>query len=183
MRGQRHSRRACRSRRVGARRKPRGRAGGPGHARRNRVADQLEVRLSDVFDAIDPAADGPFDVGVFDPPFRWFQPHDLLEMATADPSYRALTRFMREARLHLSDRGRLLVFFGSSGDLDYLQRLVAEEGFGTEVLARKTLVEDGWQVEYITYRLTPYRFENVGDGTGDGCERPLGSRKSADLKQ
>ena len=125
------------------------------NARRNGVADRVEVRLSDVFDAVDPAADGPFDVVVFDPPFRWFQPRDLLEMATADPGYRALTRFVREARLHLSGHGRLLVFFGSSGDLGYLQRLVAEEGFRTEVLARKMLVEDGWQVEYITYRLTP----------------------------
>lgn len=125
------------------------------NARRNGVADRFEVRLSDVFDAVDPASDGPFDAVVFDPPFRWFQPRDLLEVATADPGYLALTRFMREARLHLSDRGRLLVFFGSSGDLDYLQRLVAEEGFGTEVLARETLVKDGWQVEYITYRLTP----------------------------
>jgi release factor glutamine methyltransferase len=92
---------------------------------------------------------------VFGPPFRWFQLRDLFEMATADPGYRTRKRFIREARLHLSDRGRLLVFFGSSGDLGDLQRLVAEEGFGTEVLARKTLVKDGWQVEYITYRLTP----------------------------
>lgn len=92
---------------------------------------------------------------VFDPPFRWFQPRGLLEMATAGPSYRALTRFVREVQLHLSHRGRLLVFFGGSGDLGYLQRLVAEEGFAAETLARKTMVEDGWQVEYITYRLTP----------------------------
>ncbi len=76
-------------------------------------------------------------------------------MATADPGYRALTRFVREARLYLSDRGRLLVFFGSSGDLGYLRRLVVEEGFGTEVIARETLEKDGEQVEYVTYRLTP----------------------------
>lgn len=125
------------------------------NARRNGVAGRTEVRLSDVFDSVDPVADGPFDVVVFDPPFRWFQPCDLLEMATADPGYRALTRFVSDARLHLSDRGRLLVFFGSSGDLGYLQRLVAEEGFRSEVLARKTLVEDGWQIKYVTYRLTP----------------------------
>ena len=125
------------------------------NARRNGVADRLEVRLSDVFDAVDPQADGPFDAVVFDPPFRWFEPRDLLEMATADPGYRALTRFVREARLYLSDRGRLLVFFGSSGDLNYLQRLVAEEGFGTEMLARENLEKDGEQVEYVTYRLTP----------------------------
>lgn len=96
------------------------------NARRNGVADRFEARLSDVFDAVDLASDGPFDVVVCDPPFRWFQPRDLLEMATADPGYRALKRFMREARLYLSARGRLLVFFGSSGDLGYLQRLVAE---------------------------------------------------------
>ena len=125
------------------------------NARCNGVADRLEVRLSDVFDTVDLTADGPFDIVVFDPPFRWFQPRDLFEMATADLGYQALNRFMREARLHLSDRGRLLVFFGSSGDLGYLQRLIAEEGFGTEVMARKTLVKDSRQVEYITYRLTP----------------------------
>ncbi|CAA9429397.1 MAG: hypothetical protein AVDCRST_MAG37-483 [uncultured Rubrobacteraceae bacterium] len=124
-------------------------------ARRNGVDNRFEVRLSDVFDAVDPTADGPFDVMVFDPPFRWFLPRALLEMATADPGYRALTRFMREARLHLSDRGRLLVFFGSSGDLGYLQRLVAAEGFETEVLSHKARVDAGWQVEYITYRLRP----------------------------
>jgi release factor glutamine methyltransferase len=128
---------------------------GRDNARRNGVVGRLEVRLSDVFDTVNPAADDPFDVVVFDPPFRWFQPRELLEMATTDPGYRALTRFMREARLHLSDCGRLLVFFGSSGVLGYLQRLVAEEGFGTEVLARKTLADEGGQVEYITYRLMP----------------------------
>ena len=42
------------------------------------------------------------------------------------------------------------MFFGSSGDLGYLQRLIAQERFRTKVLARKTLAEDGWQVEYIT---------------------------------
>lgn len=125
------------------------------NARRNGVADRFEARLSDVFDAVEPEVDGQFDLIVFDPPFRPFRPRDLLEMATADPGYRALTRFVREARLHLSERGRLLVFFGSSGDLGYLQRLVAEEGFGSEVIARKTLAKDGGQVEYVTYRITP----------------------------
>ncbi len=125
------------------------------NARRNGVAGRFEARFSDVFDAVHPASDGPFDVVVFDPPFRWFRPRDLLEMATADPGYRALNCFVREARPYLSDRGRLLVFFGSSGDLGYLQRLVAEEGFRTEVLAHEKDVKDGWQVEYITYRFTP----------------------------
>lgn len=76
-------------------------------------------------------------------------------MATADSGYRALTRFVREVRLHLSAHGRLLVFFGSSGDLGYLHRLVDEKEFKTEVLARETLAKEGSQVEYFTYRFTP----------------------------
>ena len=56
------------------------------NARRNGVTDRLEVRLSDIFDTVDPASDGPFDVVVFDPTFRWFQPRDLLEVATQTPA-------------------------------------------------------------------------------------------------
>lgn len=133
------------------------------NAHRNGVADRLEVRLSDVFDSVDPATDGPFDVVVFDPPFRWFRPRHPLEMATADPGYRALTRFMRETRGHLSKRGRLLLFFGSSGDLDYLKRLVEEEGFETEILGRESLTKDGWEVEYLTYLLTPSVARSFGE--------------------
>lgn len=123
-----------------------------GNAEANGVADRVEVRHSDVFSSI-PADERLFDLMIFDPPFRWFRPRDLLETATADPDYRALTTFIREVPDYLSARGRVLVFFGSSGDLAYLQRLVAERGFRSEVLASRTRTKEGWQVEYITYRL------------------------------
>ena len=70
LRGQWHSRHARRSRRACARCQPRGRAGGPGQRSSQRVTERLEVRLSDVFDAVDPVADGPYDLVVFDLPFR-----------------------------------------------------------------------------------------------------------------
>lgn len=119
------------------------------------VADRVEVRLSDVFDAVDEVKDGPFDLIVFDPPFRWFEPRDLLEMGTADPGYRALTRFVRDVRRYLSEDGRLLMFFGTSGDIEYFQRLLAEARFNVEVIQRRDLVTDEWEVEYFTYRITP----------------------------
>ncbi|MGH3575022.1 MAG: methyltransferase [Pseudonocardiaceae bacterium] len=55
------------------------------NALRNGVADRVEVRRSDVFSNVD----GRFDLIVFDPPFRWFAPRDVLEAATTDENYGA----------------------------------------------------------------------------------------------
>lgn len=120
------------------------------NAVRNRVADRIEIRHSDVFSNVN----GVFDLIIFDPPFRWFAPRDLLEAATTDENYRAMTMFFRQSRRHLTDRGRMLIFFGSSGDLVYLQQLIDHEGFKREVLAQHSLVKDGWQVDYFTFRIT-----------------------------
>jgi release factor glutamine methyltransferase len=61
--------------------------------------------------------------------------------------------FFRNARQHLSARGRMLIFFGTSGDLAYLEQLIEEEGFSAEVLASQDLTKDGWRVDYFTFRL------------------------------
>jgi release factor glutamine methyltransferase len=121
------------------------------NAARNGVADHIDVHHSDVFSDVE----GRFDLVVFDPPFRWFAPRDLQEVAITDENYGAMTRFFRAARQYLTERGRMLIFFGTSGDLGYLERLADEEGFTKEVLAREDLVRDGWRVEYLTFRMTP----------------------------
>lgn len=130
---------------------PRALAAARENAELNGVAERVEVRHSDVFGAVD----GEFDLIVFDPPFRWFRPRDTFEAATTDENYRALTAFFRSARRHLAHRGRMLVTFGTSGDLGYLQRLIAEEEFTSRTVATEGLVKDGVRVEYVTYRLAP----------------------------
>jgi release factor glutamine methyltransferase len=120
------------------------------NAERNGVADRIEVRHSDVFSDVD----GGFDLIIFDPPFRWFAPRDWLEAATTDENYQAMTTFFRDARQHLTPAGRMLIFFGSSGDLAYLRRLIDEEAYAAEVVAQQDLIKDGWQVNYFTLRLT-----------------------------
>lgn len=117
------------------------------NAARNGVADQVEVRRSDVFDAVA----GTFDLVVFDPPFRWFRPRDLLEAATTDENYRALAAFFAGAREHLAAGGRMLVFFGTSGDLDHVRHLMSAHGFTAQVVASDRLTRDGWTVEYFTF--------------------------------
>jgi release factor glutamine methyltransferase len=120
------------------------------NAERNGVAGRVEVRSSDVFSAVGEA----FDLIVFDPPFRWFKPRDLADTAITDEGYRAMTTFFRHARRHLAPGGRMLIFFGTSGDMGYLKRLMAEEGFSWAEAARLAGERDGIPVEYVTFRVT-----------------------------
>ncbi|UBU08917.1 methyltransferase [Nonomuraea gerenzanensis] len=120
------------------------------NAARNHVADRVEVRHSDVFSHVE----GRFDLIVFDPPFRWFAPRDLFEAATTDEDYRAMTAFFRDAGRHLTPGGRVLIGFGTAGDLAYLERLSDEAGFTRQVVAHRDLVRDGWKVDYYTFRLS-----------------------------
>jgi release factor glutamine methyltransferase len=116
----------------------------------NGVADRVEVRRSDVFSHVGEV----FDLIVFDPPFRWFRPRDRVEAAMTDEGYRAMTTFFRQAGRHLAPAGRMLIFFGTSGDLGYLQQLFAQERYDAEVVASDTLAKDGLTVEYFTFRVT-----------------------------
>ncbi len=121
-------------------------------ARRNAILNgvSVEVRQSDVFSNVA----GTFDLIIFDPPFRWFAPRDMFEVAMTDKNYTTMTTFFREARRHLTAIGRMLIFFGTSGDLAYLQHLAGEQAFASEVVAQQNLERDGWPVDYYTFRLT-----------------------------
>jgi hypothetical protein len=66
--------------------------------------------------------------------------------------HRGLTAFFRQAREHLTERGRLLIFFGTSGDLAFLEKLMDDHGFARELVARHGMVKVDWQVDYFTYR-------------------------------
>lgn len=120
------------------------------NAWRNGVAERVEVRYSDVFSEVD----GPFDLIVFDPPFRWFKPRDLAETAITDEGYRAVTSFFRQARTRLAPSGRMLIFFGTSGDMGYLKRLMADRGFSWTEVERLEEERDGVPVAYVTFKVT-----------------------------
>ncbi len=120
------------------------------NALRNGVASNTVFFESDVFDAVD----GEFDLIIFDPPFLWLKPRDLLERSIADEGYETLTRFMREAQSHLTPEGRMLIFFGTSGDLGYLQQLMDENSFLAEVVASHELKTEDLTVSYFIFRLT-----------------------------
>jgi release factor glutamine methyltransferase len=117
----------------------------------NGMQEAIEVRQSDVFDDVS----GRFDLIVFDPPFRWFAANDLWELGTADENYRALTRFFAEVGEYLTPTGRIILSFGTTGDIDYVQQLIDRAALDVEELRNTEGEKDGWPVAYFVYRLTP----------------------------
>lgn len=129
---------------------PHAAAAATANAARNGVADRTSFRESDLFAAVD----GTFDVIIFDPPFRWFAPRDILEASIADENYRTLTRFLAQAGDHLAPGGRILMLFGTSGDLDYLYRTAEANGFTRETISTREQTSHDRTVTYVTFRLT-----------------------------
>jgi release factor glutamine methyltransferase len=48
----------------------------------------------------------------------------------------------------------MLVFFGTSGDLGYLKRLMEDHGFNAIAVAHLEGERDGTRVEYFTFKAT-----------------------------
>ncbi|MCP3936018.1 MAG: methyltransferase [Actinomycetia bacterium] len=120
------------------------------NAERNGVGDRVHASCSDVFDEVS----GEFDVIVFDPPFRWFSPHNPLERALTDEKYRSLGRFMNEVSSRLRLGGEVLLFFGTSGDVEHLDHLIDRAELNSEVVAERTLPARGEDTTYFVRSLT-----------------------------
>ncbi|HVB10329.1 MAG TPA: methylated-DNA--[protein]-cysteine S-methyltransferase [Bacillota bacterium] len=122
-----------------------------GNVVRNGVAEAVQVRAGDLFSSVD----GRFDLIVFDPPFRWYRPRDTLEAAMTDENYQVLRRFVAQAGQHLAPGGRMLIAFGTSGDMDYLREILDVHGFDADVAAQRSLTRDGVRVDYLVFRVMP----------------------------
>lgn len=120
------------------------------NAARNGLGDRVSCAVSDLYDAVN----GDFDLIVYNPPFRWFAPRDLTEAASTDENYRSLRRFMRETPAHLRPGGRVLVHFGTSGDLAYLRELIDAHDFDEKTVAEHELTQGDHTVTYVVLRLT-----------------------------
>ena len=116
------------------------------NAKLNKVTSRVKVRESDLFENVK----GRFDLIIFDPPFRWSKPRDIWERSSADEEYGTMNQFFKQAPERLNHGGRVLIHFGTSGDLTYLKYLIKKNGF-----RRRQVLKDerkGWK--YFTYRLT-----------------------------
>jgi release factor glutamine methyltransferase len=119
------------------------------NAERNGLAERITFLHADLFQAVE----GDFDLIIFDPPFRWFEPRDLLERSHTDADYRTLTTFMAEAPGRLRADGRIVMNFGTSGDLDYLLELIERSGLASERTRYGEATKFGYTAQYYVFRL------------------------------
>jgi release factor glutamine methyltransferase len=120
------------------------------NAERNGLSDRVTFVHGDLFEGVE----GDFDLIIFDPPFRWFEPRDLLERSHTDADYRTLTEFMAEAPGRVRTGGRIVMNFGTSGDLDYLRELIARSGLESEEIRYGETTRFGYKAEYYVIRLS-----------------------------
>lgn len=105
--------------------------------RRHHVVRDVDVRVSDIFSALEPSAQ--FDAIYWNVPFTYRNSDAVLtplEEAIFDPGFRKLRTFVEQSTKHLSNRGE--VFLGASptlGEPAVLSEVCAAAGFEVEVLA------------------------------------------------
>ena len=114
---------------------------------RNNLASKIKVFESDLFENVK----GKFDLIIFDPPFRWTKPRDMLERATADEGYKTLTLFFEQVSNFLNENGRILMHFGTSADLDYFRYLAKKNNLKMKRVLKERNEDVGY--EYFTFRL------------------------------
>jgi release factor glutamine methyltransferase len=61
---------------------------------------------------------------------------------------------MQQVKNRLRPGGRVVLNFGTSGDIDYLYHLIEQSGLRTEVLATEEVVAEDLVVTYYVFRLT-----------------------------
>lgn len=129
---------------VGVDLNPEAVSAGRANAERNGVGERITFLAGDLFTPVE----GTFDLVVYDPPFRWFAPRDLVEASMADEGYQTLGRFMSGVGALLRPGGRVLVFFGTSGDLAHLVSLAENAGLEAVTVADRSLTRGNDIVRY-----------------------------------
>lgn len=106
------------------------------NAERHQVADRVDVRHSDMFEALKPGE--AFDLMFWNSNFveapADFVNETDLHHAFFDPEYTAHATYLREAPGHLTDDGRLMLGFSDLGNWPRLRTMCAEAGLRIEQL-------------------------------------------------
>lgn len=82
-----------------------------------------------------------------------FKPRDIRERAVADENFETLTKFFSEVINYLNSEGRVLVFYGDSGDMNYFYALMRNSGLQYELIAKRYISKESRKWGYYVFRL------------------------------
>ena len=125
------------------------------NAERHGVADRVDVRHSDLFDAL--SAGERFDLiywnsNFVEAPSDFVNASDL-HHAFFDPGYETHHRYLLQAPYHLSERGRLLLGFSELGSWEHLRTACDAAGLTAEVLrAQRCQLETSIEFQLVELR-------------------------------
>jgi release factor glutamine methyltransferase len=120
------------------------------NARMHGFAGVMEVRQSDLFDAL---GDERFDVVTANLPFRDKPAHDVVAMSQWDTDFKTNTRFFEGVGRHLRADGRIYFVQSNFGEIERVMRLADAAGLQVEELSRESVDETRRQ-EFVVYRMT-----------------------------
>lgn len=121
------------------------------NAQRHRVEDRLDVRLSNMFDAI--GRDERFDMVFWHSNVVWapetHEAQSAHELAYVDPGYASHRAFFEGLGHVLKPTGRAVLGLSSRGDLLQIRELARTFGYRFEQLSAATRLEGGARIEYL----------------------------------
>ena len=123
------------------------------NAKLNEVENKVDVRHSDMFAALKPIE--LFDVVTMNPPFRDLPVDKMVQRTMWDQGFSVHRKFLSEVEKHIKPQARIYMAQANFGDLDALQKLLAEFKFKVRLLGRRPL--EGHE------KLVFYAFELIKD--------------------
>jgi len=122
----------------------------------------IDVRLGDVFDPI--PKEEKYDFIFWAHPFNNLPiPRsnsvplsDMLMRSGFDESYKGLTKYIANARDHLTERGRLLLGSGDSADLNMIAEIAETNGYAIKILTDTFMPLAEWGDERIRYMILEF---------------------------
>ncbi len=103
--------------------------------RANALRHGLEDRLTAVeADLFPPAGRAAFDVVTFNPPYSDHPAIDMPERSVWDPGHAAVRRFFAGVAGVLRPGGRVYLGWADFADLDFIEGLMAQQGFGFQLI-------------------------------------------------
>jgi HemK-related putative methylase len=116
------------------------------NAERYQLEKDIEARESDCFNQIREK----FDRIIFNPPHLWFESESVLDHTITDNQYVLFQRFLKDAKKHIEENGKIFLVCSTIGDVEYMQECIKEYGYEMYVCASK-ISSLGWH--YAVYEL------------------------------